>query len=186
MVTSKLTPAPGVLLVAPPLLRDPNFWRSVVLLCEHGEDGTIGLILNRPLTLDLKDVLDGLSGDNLLSLGGPVQQDTLHFLHSHADMVEEAVEVVDGVHWGGDFEAISYLVESRVASPRDLRFFIGYAGWKPGQLEEEISSGGWILARARDELVFSEKPEDLWRATLRRMGGAYAFLANFPADPRVN
>lgn len=186
MVIPELSPARGVLLVAPPQVSDPNFWRSVVLLCEHGEQGSFGLVLNRPLTLDLEDVLDGLSGGNLLSLGGPVQQDTLHFLHRHADMVEEAVEVVAGVHWGGDFKAISYLVESRVASPRDLRFFIGYAGWRPGQLEEEISSGGWFLVRAQDELVFSEKPEDLWGATLRYMGGAYAFLANFPIDPRVN
>lgn len=186
MNDSDLTPVPGVLLIAPPMLRDRNFWRSVVLLCEHGPDGSFGLILNRPLTLALSDVLSDLEGENMISLGGPVQQNTLHFLHRYGDRVSEAIPIIDGVHWGGDFDAIKTLVQSDAPSPQDLRFFLGYAGWSPGQLEEEIEAGGWFIAYADDVYIFAEKPENLWRTVLRRMGGEYALLANFPDDPRMN
>jgi len=181
-----LNPSPGLLLIAPPMMRDPNFWRAVVLLCEHSPDGSFGLVLNRPLTLELSEVLTDLEGENMVSLGGPVQQNTLHFLHRHGDLIADAVPIVDGVHWGGDFEAIKALVQTEPVTPRDLRFFLGYAGWSPGQLEDEIETGGWFLARADDVLVFPNQPQKLWSDVLRRMGGEYALLANFPDDPRMN
>jgi putative transcriptional regulator len=187
MADSDIVPVPGVLLVAPPMMLDPNFRRSVVLLCEHSPEGSFGLILNRPLALALSEVLDGLhQGDAPLSLGGPVQQNTLHFLHRHGDLVSDAIPIFDGVHWGGDFEAIKVLVQAEAASPQNLRFFLGYAGWSPGQLEEEIEAGGWFLAYADDVLVFPEEPDTLWRTVLRRMGGEYALLSNFPDDPQMN
>ena len=187
MPAPELTPAPGVLLVAPPVLSDPNFRRSVVLLCEHGEGGSFGLILNRLLTLQLGEVLESLTGrEEALWFGGPVQPSTLHFLHRHAGDVAGAVPVVDGVYWGGDFDDVQRLVWSEAAVADGLRFFLGYAGWIPGQLEAEIEAGGWILARADDALVFPDAPEKLWSAVLRRLGGEYALLANFPEDPRMN
>ncbi len=186
MADAEIVPAPGVLLIAPPMMLDPNFRRSVVLLCEHGPDGSFGLILNRPLALKLSDVLDDLGGDDQVSLGGPVQQDTLHFLHRHGDLVTDSIAVFDGVHWGGDFEAVKTLVQTHDATPQDLRFFLGYAGWSPGQLDEEIALGGWFLARADEVLIFADPPGALWRTVLRRMGGQYALLANFPDDPRLN
>ena len=186
MADSDIVPAPGVLLVAPPMMLDPNFWRAVVLLCEHGSAGSFGLILNRPLALELSDVMNDLEGENMISLGGPVQQDTLHFLHRHADQVSEAIPIVEGVHWGGDFEAIKTLVQTELVTPLDLRFFLGYAGWSPGQLEEEIEQGGWFLANAADVLIFAEEPRTLWRTVMRSMGGEFALLANFPDDPRMN
>ena len=179
-------PTAGALLVAPPTLRDLNFYRSVVLLCEHGEMGSFGLILNRPLKVGLGEILSDHEGDDMVSLGGPVQQDTLHYLHRHGDIVGEAVPVAQGIHWGGDFQAIKILMDTQMASPQDLRFFVGYAGWSPGQLEAEISDGGWFQTWAHDTLVFSEDPEDLWRTVLQRMGGEYALLVNFPDNPRVN
>ena len=179
-------PAAGMLLIAAPMMRDPNFWRSVVLLCEHGTQGSIGLILNRPLSMDLSELRNDLSGDELVSLGGPVQQDTLHYLHRHGDFVSRTTRIVNGVHWGGDFDAIRLLLDTKAASPGDLRFFIGYAGWMPGQLEAELGEDSWILCPAQDRFVFSEDPKDLWRTTMRSMGGEYALLANFPADPQVN
>ena len=187
MPSEEIVPAPGVLLIAPPMMQDPNFRRTVVLLCEHTEEGSFGLVLNRSLSLQPSAVLEGMEQyDGLISLGGPVQPDTLHVLHRHGDHVGDAVEVADCVFWGGNIEAIQHLVEGQHAAPNNLRFFLGYAGWSPGQLEHEISLGGWILARSDSALVFTELPERLWRDALRRMGGAYALLANFPDDPRMN
>jgi len=177
---------PGVLLIAHPMLGDPNFRRTVVLICEHSPEGSFGLILNRPLDVELGEIVEGLAGHDLLSLGGPVQQDTLHFLHRHDDVLEGAIPVMDGVHWGGDFEMVKTLVWAEQATRRDLRFFLGYAGWSSGQLEDEVEEGGWFLAPATDDLIFQEDPHRLWRTVLRRMGGEYALLANFPDDPRMN
>lgn len=176
---------PGILLIAPPLLEDPNFWRSVVLLCAHGEEGSFGLILNRPTTLMLHEVLD-ISVSYPLFMGGPVQPETLHVLHRLGDAIPEAHPVGDGIYWGGDEETLLDQLRINPPKPEDMRFFLGYSGWAPGQLEEECETGGWILAPANVVNIFEDAPEQLWRTVLRRMGGAYALLANFPDDPRLN
>ena len=157
-----------------------------MLLCEHSPEGSFGLILNRPLTLELNELLADVASTETVSLGGPVQQNTLHFLHRYGERVAEAIPVFDGVHWGGDFEAVKELLDAAAVTPRELRFFLGYAGWSPGQLDEEIEQDGWFLTRADEALIFAEPPEQLWRTVLRRMGGDFALLANFPEDPRMN
>lgn len=178
---------PGTLLIAPPMMHDPNFRRTVVLLCEHNEEGSFGLVLNRPLALSLHEVMHGVARqETSISMGGPVQPDTLHFLHCHGDLLPKAIPLRDGIAWGGDFELLKVLIETGQTSPRDLRFFLGYSGWSAGQLESEVEAGGWILARADAAAIFAEDPADLWRASLRRLGGEYALFSNFPEDPRMN
>lgn len=182
-----LKPARGMLLIAPPVMLDPNFRRSVILLCDHDEEGSFGLVLNRMLPLHLHEVLDDLEGEsNQLALGGPVQPNTLHILHRHGDLFPKADQVVKGVFWSGDFDLIKAFVESEHPSHQDMRFFLGYAGWGPGQLQEEIEENSWMLTYGAHELVFPEDPTTLWRDVLRRMGGEYALLSNFPDDPRLN
>jgi len=182
-----IQPAAGVLLIAPPILTDPNFRRTVVLLCEHGPEGSFGLVLNRPLELQLGEVMEGESRYIApLSLGGPVESNTLHYLHRYGDRIPGAASVVDDVFWGGDFEALKAIIEEEEVSARDLRFFLGYAGWSSDQLEDEIQQGGWFLSQSGNKAVFAEEPDVLWRDTLRRKGGEYAILANFPDDPRMN
>lgn len=196
MPDDELDLAPGVLLVAPPTLGDPNFRRSVVLLCEHNEvEGSFGLSLGRPLEQDitLRDALD-LSEpaarlhaeDFSLALGGPVQPETLHYLHRHPEAVPDATEVAEGIWWGGDFEHVQALLAEGEADTRSLRFFLGYAGWGVGQLRAEMDQGGWILAPPAPDLVFPESLDAFWRQMMRRMGGEYALLSNFPDDPRMN
>lgn len=187
---------PGTLLVAPPTLGDPNFRRSVVLLCEHHPaEGSFGLSLGRPLEQDLalSDVLDlgdpaaRLAGEDFpLVLGGPVQPETLHYLHRHPGAVPGATEIAEGVWWGGDFEDVKQLLAEGTASLQSLRFFLGYAGWGAGQLRAELDQDGWILAPADAGVVFPESLDAFWRQIMRRMGGEYALLSNFPDDPRMN
>ena len=178
---------PGSLLLAPPMSGDPNFRRSVVLVCEHTDEGSFGLILNRPLELQLSDVLEdeGMPPQQI-ALGGPVQQNTLHYLHRLGDQLEDSISVVDGVFWGGDFDRLKALYRDGTASDENVRLFLGYAGWSPGQLEEEIGMDGWIVTPAQMHFVFSSDAERLWRTVLRAMGGTYATMANFPDDPRLN
>lgn len=183
----ELSPETGNLLLAAPMMGDPNFRRSVVLLCEHSPEGSFGLILNRPLGVSLSEVLEGLEADSYpLYQGGPVQTDTLHFLHTRDDLVEGSIAVQRGIRWGGDFDALRSALSSGVMRPEHVRFFLGYAGWSGGQLEFEIEEGGWIVAPASENVVFSGEGSRLWRDVLRGMGAQYAMLANFPDDPRLN
>lgn len=188
MPNSELTPAAGVALVAAPMMDDSNFRRTIVLLCEHGVDGSFGLILNRPTTQYLRDVVDEMTYYNgLIFEGGPVERhSTLHVLHRHPAPIGETREVVKAVYWGGDFEAIQTMIARGEASDDAFRFFLGYAGWSPGQLDAEIEQGAWILVPSDTSMIFPENPGRLWSQVLRRLGGEYALLANFPEDPRMN
>src|SRR5690606_15901858 len=133
---------PGTLLIAPPMMHDPNFRRTVVLLCEHGPEGSFGLILNRPLAISLHEVMRSVARrETSVSMGGPVQPDTLHFIHCHGDLIPQTIPLLDGIYWGGDFELLKVLIETDQTSPRDLRFFLGYAGWAADQLQGEIDAG---------------------------------------------
>lgn len=177
----------GILLVAPPNLSDPNFRRSVVLLCDHSAEGSFGLILNQHTAIDMKDVWPGQGVfKEVVRAGGPVQMDTLHFLHRFGEDLSDAVEICPDVFWGGDFDALQHTARGGNALTSGVRFYLGYAGWSEGQLQAEIEAGGWIMTRADSELVFDIEPELLWRAAMIRMGGEYALLSNYPDDPLLN
>lgn len=179
--------APGVLLVAEPALLDPNFRRTVLLLCDHNDEGSFGLILNKPTGLRLSEVVaEPLGIDASLYLGGPVQTDTLHYLHPYIEEVDEAVAVIDGVGWGGPFEEIVERVQLGQLQVDEFRFFVGYSGWGPGQLADEVSEGGWIVLPASAAQVFGGEAAMLWRDVMRGLGGEYALLSNYPDDPQMN
>jgi putative transcriptional regulator len=188
MPDSEVDLTPGTLLISAPMMQDPNFRRTVVLLCEHQPgEGTFGLTLNRELDVQLGDVLeDFMAYDPSLYLGGPVQRETLHYLHTRPDDIPGGIPLPGNVHWGGNFDTVQQLAKGGDASAADLRFFLGYAGWGPGQLEAELDEEAWITAPSATDLIFTTEPDNLWRAVLRRMGGEYAVLANFPDDPRMN
>ncbi|MDX1740677.1 MAG: YqgE/AlgH family protein [Rhodothermales bacterium] len=185
MELSAHSPGPGSLLIAPPNVIDPNFFRAVVLLCEHSTSGSFGLILNRPIDVEIDIMSVDLAGyDGELCYGGPVQPDTLHFLH-RLD-IPDAEPVVEGVFWGGDYDALKELHAHQALTRDTLRLYLGYSGWGAGQLHDEIQAGGWIIAEADGAAVFEDSPKELWRKRLRGLGGEFAVLANFPIDPRLN
>jgi len=187
MPISEISPRPGALLIAPPMMHESNFRRTVVLLCEHEPEGSFGLILNRPLGIPLRDVMPGVGRpDTLISTGGPVQPDSLHFIHRHGYMVPESVKLIDDVYWGGDFDVIKILLETKHATRNELRFFLGYAGWTAGQLDDEIEQGGWIVASTDVKSIFTDYVDDLWGHVLRMLGKEYTLLSNFPENPRLN
>jgi putative transcriptional regulator len=180
-------PEKGVLLLAGGGLLDPNFARSVVLLCEHADEGSFGLVLNQPLELKLSDGFPQLEGwDAPLYRGGPVQARVLNFLHRRADLDIGSREIVPGIFWGGDFDAVSLLMQRGETRPEDFRFFAGYSGWGEGQLQNEIERKDWYLTQAAGKLIFQENARELWRSVLRGMGYRYAIYANLPVNTQLN
>ncbi|WP_114783121.1 YqgE/AlgH family protein [Botryobacter ruber] len=182
------TPGAGSILISEPYLGDPNFERTVVLVCSHQEsEGTFGLVINRMSTLKLSDVLEipDVSTDFALGIGGPVQPDTLHYVHRFAN-VTQAVKLAEGVYWGGNFEEIRLMISAGLVSSSDIRFFLGYSGWIKNQLQEEVDKNVWIVNNNAANKLFNLEADSLWRNILRQMGGKYKVLSNYPIDPRLN
>jgi len=176
----------GQLLVAGPALVDPTFRRAVVLLGEHGDEGAMGVVLNRPSTALVEDAVPPIATltdpGAPVYLGGPVQPEVVVVLADFADAEQAEVVVVESVGFlPGEIEDAT-----AVGELRGVRVFAGYAGWAPGQLEDELAEGAWIVAAARSSDVFTTAPETLWSEVLRREGGPLAILASLPDDPRVN
>ncbi len=184
---STVTPARGRLLISEPYLPDPYFRRTVVLLCEHNTEGSFGFVLNRYLDMDIGDLMENMPPIHTrVSIGGPVQSGNLYYLHAFGPRVEGSMEVLDGVHMGGDFEQLRSLLATDPRLSRHVRFFVGYSGWGEQQLEKELGQRSWIVGPATKRHVMNTQVKDLWGDSLRAMGRAFAPLANFPEDPGLN
>lgn len=180
-------PSKGRLLISEPFLTDPYFRRSVVLLSEHGEEGTVGFIINKPTEVMLNEALKDFPEFSAhIYFGGPVQPDSLHYIHRLGNKLEGSREIGSGIYWGGEFEELKLLIDTRQVNPEDIRFYAGYSGWGPQQLNEELDQKSWIVARLDHISAFSEKPRDLWKEALKSLGSDYAMIANFPEDPSMN
>jgi putative transcriptional regulator len=177
----------GQLLIAGADLFDPNFRRTVVLVTEHGEEGALGLVLNRPAEAIVAEAVPGLAplvdDDEPVFVGGPVDQQSLLVLAEFDDPDESAATVFEDIGFvRGDADIVL-----AAAATRRARVFAGYAGWGAGQLDEELEANGWIVAPARREDVFSEENGELWSEVVRRQGGRYfSLLATMPLDPSQN
>jgi putative transcriptional regulator len=182
-----IEPAAGILLIADPFLKDPNFMRTVVFMCEHEKEGSFGFVLNKLVDHTLGQLLSNFEGCSLpVYYGGPVQMDTIHFIHQYPDEVPGGVEVMKGVFWGGDFEILSTLIKNNNVELDKIRFFIGYSGWSGGQLDNELNEKTWLTVAATRKLVFSTDPDNVWKDSLKHLGGDYEMMANFPIDPQLN
>jgi putative transcriptional regulator len=179
--------SPGALLIADPFLKDPNFMRTVVLLTEHQDEGTIGFVLNRQYENTLDELLPEVGAFKLpVYYGGPVQMNTIHFLHRYPDQIKGGIEVIKGIYWGGDFDSVIELINNGNADPGKIRFFIGYSGWSSGQLANEMKEKTWLTANAINKLVFHPNAEEIWKDSLKHLGGEYEMMINYPIDPQLN
>ena len=178
--------ARGQLLIAGPALLDPNFWRTVLLVVEHSEEGALGVVLNRPSETTVLDAVaqleDLVDADDPVFIGGPVQPSSVIVLAEFEDPSDAALVAFADVGVLGTGSSL----EELAAGVRRARAFVGHAGWGPGQLDGELERGDWIVEAARREDAFAEDPKQLWGTELTRKGGSYALLARMPPDPSVN
>jgi putative transcriptional regulator len=178
----------GKLLLAEPFMLDPNFRRAAVMVCEHSsEDGTVGFILNKPLNVKVSDLVTDIPDiESPVFFGGPVATDSIHFLHNVGELLEESVEVHRGVYWGGDFEKLKFLIQSKLVLAHNIRFFVGYSGWSPGQLTDEMEFNSWIISEMHANYLFKSKPGMLWKQAMYNIGDAYSVIAQMPEQPCLN
>ena len=182
-----ISPSKGTLLIANPFLKDPNFSRTVIFLCEHTEEGSFGFVLNKMFPKPLEELVPDLNVSNFpVYQGGPVQRDALHFLHQYPKLISGGEEVMENVYWGGNFESLLINLKNNDLDQDHIRFFIGYSGWSGGQLSEEMKEESWLTVKATRKLIFDTKPEDIWKNSLKHLGGNYEMMINFPTDPQLN
>jgi len=178
---------PGTLLIAEPFLKDPNFKRTVVFICDHQKEGSFGFVLNRMYEYPLDELMNNIGEMKIpVFYGGPVQMDTIHFLHQYPDKIAGSYEVLNGIYWGGDFELAIDLLKSGQIETSKIRFYIGYSGWSEGQLNAELKENTWLTSTATRNIVFHSKSEEIWKDALKELGGDYEMMINFPIDPQLN
>lgn len=160
--------------------------RTVVFLCEHTKDGSFGFVLNKLIDQQICDLLQDAEGIRFpVYSGGPVQRDTIHFLHQRPKDIG-GVEVTDGIFWGGDFERVLSMLKANELGKNDIRFFLGYSGWGEGQLAAELEEKSWITREANKSFVFGMNTPQIWKAALEDLGGEYSQMVNYPIDPQLN
>lgn len=174
-------------MLSEPYLEDMKFRRTVVLIGEHTSEGSVGFVLNRLLNITTGDVVpDLLNHEYPVCYGGPVEPNTLHFIHTAGELITGAQEITDGIWWGGDIDMINELSGRGIVSPHEFKFFIGYSGWAEGQLEAEIAQKAWWITNGTKAFVFDDDLDNMWGNLVRKLGKDYAYLADSPDDPQWN
>jgi len=177
----------GALLLSEPFAEDKVFGRAAVLIVDHSDtDGTVGFLLNKPIQMPVSSVVKGMKNfEGEMFLGGPVQTDTLHYIHTKGDLIKDSILVKDNIYWSGDFEQIRFCVNNELITEQDIRFFVGYAGWEVGQLREEIDAGHWWVVENDPNYAFQIAAEALWSRALAEQGAPYNVIAQMPF-PNLN
>ena len=177
--------AKGSLILSQPLMKDLNFERSIILICEHNSEGSFGYKLNEKLNTDsVTSELDENIINNLF-LGGPVENSYLNFVHN-SNNIEESSNIFKNIYLGGDLESVLTRLRSKKTDFK-IKFFSGYSGWSPGQLENEIKENSWIVINDfSHDLIFNEIDEKFWTTFLSKNGCKNKIFSNYPKDPSLN
>jgi len=186
MITLK--PKKGNLLIAEPaIIGDISFNRSIVLLADHSQEGSIGFILNKPLEYNINDLVPDVDANFKVYNGGPVEQDNLYFIHKVPQLIPNSVEISLGIFWGGDFTKVAELISNNTINENDIRFFLGYSGWDTDQLESELKSNSWVVTENTYKNTIIEKNyESFWKEKMLELGGDYSIWSNAPENPSYN
>jgi len=183
-----LKPKKGHLLIAEPsIISDISFNRAVILLADHSQEGSIGFILNKPLQYQLRDLVTQTDSTFRVYNGGPVEQDKLYFIHRVPDLIPNSIEISNGIFWGGDFDAVLSLLNKNYLKKSDIRFFLGYSGWEPDQLDTELEADSWLISENiyKSQLIV-KSTSTLWKQKMLEMGGDYSLWSNAPENPSYN
>lgn len=178
----------GTLIIASPDITTGMYFRGVILLCEHGPTGSFGILVNKPLDVEIPEEvinLKEISNPHVqIRAGGPLQPNQMMLLHSSNQQPDQTLEICPGVYLGGDLQFLQEALAD--ANGPEVRLCFGYCGWGPGQLEREFLSGMWFIAPADAKYIFNPQPDKLWQNILRDMGGKYATLSMIPDDLSQN
>jgi len=186
-ITDNKVASQGRVLIAEPFLNDTYFKRSVVFITEHNPEGSVGFVLNKPVELRVQDVIQNFPFiDAGISIGGPVNTNTLHYIHTMGELIPKSIKVMDNIYWGGDFDALKDLISKGKINRNQIRFFLGYSGWGAQQLENELQENAWLVAEINSDMIMKGEDAGFWNQILEKMDNKYQVWANFPDNPGLN
>lgn len=186
MISEKLKK--GYLLIAEPsIIGDLSFNRSVILLADHNQDGSVGFIMNKPLKYTINDLIPEINANFKIFNGGPVEQDNLYFIHNIPKLIPNSIEISNGIYWGGDFDSTKDLINSGKIKKENIRFFLGYTGWEEHQLENEMKANSWIITKnSYENKIIGKSTLHFWKEQIMELGGEYLIWSNAPENPYLN
>ena len=184
--SNNIAPRKGRILIAEPFLPGSYFNRAIILLVEHSAEGAVGFILNKEVDFPIQNFYEEFPNfDAEIYVGGPVNPDYVYFIHTLGDEIPGSIRVMDNLYWGGSFDVLKELVRDRKIKPDQIRFFLGYSGWGPGQLEEEIKENSRLISNVKVDQVM-DCSADFWVEVVKSLGGKYKLWENFPENPTFN
>ena len=191
-VYNKLEPKKGRLLITEPFMENDYFHRSVILLCEHNEDGSFGFVLNNYTDVKLNE-FDNMQNlklhdeDFRIGIGGPVSAKNLYYIHTLGEALPNSIHVVDNIYAGGDFDLLKEGIDTGTIKANQVRFFLGYSGWVEKQLNGELKQNSWLVSEIENSAQIMDVDYDtIWKDYMVKQGGKYKAFANFPKDPALN
>lgn len=185
--TNNIKPKRGRILISEPLLMDYYFRRSVVLIADHSKDGSFGVIMNKPLLVNFNEVVKDFPEFNgKIFMGGPVQSTNLFFVHTLGNKIEGSHEIIDGIYWGGNIEMVKEMIALNTITQNEIRFYIGYSGWSPDQLEQELKRNSWVVSEVSANYLLNTNPKKLWVKSLEKLGKEYIMWTRYPDNPSLN
>ncbi|MDG1175174.1 MAG: YqgE/AlgH family protein [Flavobacteriales bacterium] len=182
----------GRVIISDPFINDDYFSKSVILLCETNDKGAFGLVLNNYIDENLSDFMvkfkDVDCKDFKISLGGPVDVDSIYYIHTRPDLILDSIEVYQNIYLGNgeNFDQIAELISNGSLSNNEIKFCLGYSGWTPGQLEEELERNSWFVGNVSQKSLMEYHESDLWKKTLEQMSEKHRVISNFPLNPMLN
>lgn len=178
----------GRLLISEPSMEDSNFFRSVILLAVHNENESVGFVLNQPTRIKVHHLIEKFPKSNFpIYIGGPVERNSLHYIHTLGTRIEGAQKIMEGLYWGGNFEIVKQMIEKKAVENDSIRFFAGYSGWGKNQLISEVKENSWIIVPSNKECCMKlSSNKELWSSFIKKMDTKYAIWTNLPVDPFLN
>ncbi|HJF04104.1 MAG TPA: YqgE/AlgH family protein [Bacteroides thetaiotaomicron] len=185
--SNNVLPSRGKILISEPFLRDATFGRSVVLLIDHTEEGSMGLIINKQLPIFVNDIIKEFKYIENIPLykGGPIATDTLFYLHTLAD-IPGAIPISKGLYLNGDFDEIKKYILQGNKVDRYIRFFLGSSGWESEQLSTELKENTWLVSKEENAYLMNGDTKDMWKQALEKLGSKYETWSRFPQVPTFN
>ena len=183
-----LEPERGKILISEPFLQDAYFQRAVVLLIEHGGEGSMGFVVNKQTNLIVNDFFPELKGRPVIPiyLGGPISPNHLFFIHSLGKTIPGSVEIGENLYFDGDFEVLKRYLRNDNAAIEQVKFFLGYSGWTKEQLDSEIVCNSWLVGHSSCRSLILARDDSFWNHVVERLGHPYSTWTNYPKNPEMN
>ena len=186
--SNNLEPEKGKLLISDPFLDDDYFRRSLIYLCEFNKEGSFGFVINNFISINLHDLDESFPEiETQISLGGPMEINSLYFIHTLGDKINNSLLINENIYLGGDFQQLSTFIKEDESIIKNVRFFIGYSGWEANQLDNEIRNNSWIVSEMNSpSMLFGSQSKLTWKRYMYELGGKFKIMSKFPIDPKDN